>query len=216
MAKEARTRGARILTQTEVTDILRDSSGAIYGVQTADGVIRTSTVVNAAGMAAPGLAALVGLDLPLFASKGQQVIVSGQGGVVHSAIANPGMVRPMPGGRYMIGGLRERDVDSNTMTLSGLKRLAEIATSLSPALADMTMVGTAPGIRPVPVDGQPVLGGTEQVPGFYFACMHFGLTLAPLSGGIVADIIERRDNPLHGADYEFDRFARKRRHGARS
>jgi glycine/D-amino acid oxidase-like deaminating enzyme len=56
--------GATIATGTPVVDVLvRD--GAVVGLETTGGRVRTDTVVNAAGPWAWQVAALVGLDLPI-------------------------------------------------------------------------------------------------------------------------------------------------------
>jgi glycine/D-amino acid oxidase-like deaminating enzyme len=63
-AQSARSRGATVATDTRVLDVLVDG-GAVTGLVTTAGTVRTETVVNAAGPWAWQVARMVGLDLPL-------------------------------------------------------------------------------------------------------------------------------------------------------
>lgn len=67
-AKGARMRGAKIFENQKVEKLLVENGRAV-GVQTAEGVIRASTVVIAAGMWSRELAAQVGVSLPLHAAE---------------------------------------------------------------------------------------------------------------------------------------------------
>jgi sarcosine oxidase subunit beta len=63
-AKCARSRGARIQLETEVTGIDIDH-GAVTGIETSRGHVATRTVVNAAGPWAAIVARMAGIDLPV-------------------------------------------------------------------------------------------------------------------------------------------------------
>jgi glycine/D-amino acid oxidase-like deaminating enzyme len=52
------------------------------------------------------------------------------------------------------------------------------------------------GVRPMPVDGLPVIGPVPGVTGAYLAVMHSGVTLAPAVGRRVAAEV------VHGEDVE--------------
>lgn len=67
-AKGARMRGAKILENQKVEKLLVENGRAV-GVQTAEGVIKATTVVLAAGMWSRELAAQVGVSLPLHAAE---------------------------------------------------------------------------------------------------------------------------------------------------
>ncbi|HXF36698.1 MAG TPA: FAD-dependent oxidoreductase, partial [Actinomycetota bacterium] len=64
LAKAARDLGVGIRTGTRVIGIERDRRGAVASVRTEDGAIRTEVVVNAAGLWAPRVAAMVGASVP--------------------------------------------------------------------------------------------------------------------------------------------------------
>ena len=64
LADGARRYGAEIVTRTRVTGITCDG-GRVHEVVTDKGTIRTDVVVNAGGMAAPDIARLVGVTVPI-------------------------------------------------------------------------------------------------------------------------------------------------------
>jgi dimethylglycine dehydrogenase len=72
LAKGARARGAAIRTRTKVLDILRVGDG--WRVETDGGAIRCEHVVNAAGMWAPEIAAMVGARLPFVIFMHQHMV----------------------------------------------------------------------------------------------------------------------------------------------
>lgn len=65
LAKRAKEKGATVYTDTRVTGITLDAKCNVRGVQTDQGEIQTEIVVNAAGMWAPRVGAMVGTHLPM-------------------------------------------------------------------------------------------------------------------------------------------------------
>jgi len=65
LAVQARRLGVELNTGVRVTGITRTVRGAVAAVQTDHGAIRTETVVNAGGMWAGQVAAMVGVSLPI-------------------------------------------------------------------------------------------------------------------------------------------------------
>jgi len=73
LAKGAKSRGARIFTETKVEAILREGD-QVRGVRTAEGEIRSKYVVICGGMWSRDLAASVGVNLPLHACEHYYVL----------------------------------------------------------------------------------------------------------------------------------------------
>ncbi|MGB2191854.1 MAG: GcvT family protein, partial [Luminiphilus sp.] len=80
LAKGAKSRGARIFTDTKVEAILRDGD-QVSGVRTAEGEIRSKYVVICGGMWSRDLAASVGVNLPLHACEHYYVLFEGVEGL---------------------------------------------------------------------------------------------------------------------------------------
>ena len=74
LADGARHYGAEISTRTRVTAIERDARGRVCRVVTDRGEIETEVVVDAAGMAAPDVAKLVGVTVPIIPMAHQYLI----------------------------------------------------------------------------------------------------------------------------------------------
>ncbi|MFQ6040027.1 MAG: NAD(P)/FAD-dependent oxidoreductase, partial [Candidatus Poribacteria bacterium] len=65
--------GAQILTDTEVTSIAVNS-GKVEGVQTNIGKIAAEVVINAAGVYAPFIGRMVGVEIPIVPRRGQILV----------------------------------------------------------------------------------------------------------------------------------------------
>jgi glycine/D-amino acid oxidase-like deaminating enzyme len=52
--------------------------------------------------------------------------------------------------------------------------------------ANVELLRSRVGVRPMPVDGEPIVGPVAEVPGLYLAVMHSAVTLAPAVGRLVA------------------------------
>jgi glycine/D-amino acid oxidase-like deaminating enzyme len=204
LARCATERGAEILTGACVTAI-EVEDGAVAAAVTTSGRIRAPAIVNAAGMGAVHVAGLVGIDLPLYPSRGQQLLVHTPQKLLTRAVHNPGLVRPTREG-YVVGGLREQSTDANEITLAGAAKLAEQAVRLLPGLVDARVTGTLPGIRPVPADGMPIYGPAPSLPGFYLANLHFGLTLVALTGRVLTSFVLGEEPEVDVSGYRYERF----------
>ncbi|MFN8205192.1 MAG: FAD-binding oxidoreductase [Solirubrobacteraceae bacterium] len=204
-AREARRLGAQVLTHTAAVGIdVKD--GAVTGVRTTDGVIRTHAVVNAAGLDAPSVAALVGVDVPVRSSRGQQLVVQGRPNLLRASIYGHGLVRPTRAGNYIVGGLREGESYDNAVTRVGIAYLAKQVASLVPGLRGASVTRAFSGLRPVPSDGKPIYGPAPGLTGFFCANLHFGVTLAPVTGRVLTDYVLGREPELDVTRYLLDRF----------
>jgi D-amino-acid dehydrogenase len=110
---------------------------------------------------------------------------------------------------------------SDGIRVAGTVELAGFTETRNRALLDLVTVSSkralpalgAPdrewlGFRPTLPDGVPVIGASkasERVV-YAFGHQHLGLTLAGVSGRIVADLIARRAPPLDLASYRASRF----------
>jgi glycine cleavage system aminomethyltransferase T/glycine/D-amino acid oxidase-like deaminating enzyme len=80
LAAGARARGARILTDERVTAV-QIAGGRVRGVTTDRGDIRADVVVNAAGMCAPEIGRLAGVEVPLIPMAHQYLLTRPLAGV---------------------------------------------------------------------------------------------------------------------------------------
>jgi glycine/D-amino acid oxidase-like deaminating enzyme len=83
---------------------------------------------------------------------------------------------------------------------------AWVASHVLPALKGMHMVRAWAGMN-IDIDGAPIVGPVEGVPGFFNAVTSNGYTLAPIVSQLVTDLILQRTPELDVAPFLLDRFA---------
>ncbi len=198
LAKAAQARGVEIRTGWRVTGIDRDGEGAVVGVRTEHGGIRTRCVVNAAGLWAPRVAAMVGVHLPSIPVDHQHAVLRAvpgaelprevpcfrdpdnlvYGKAEHGGIAFGGYESD-PVARWLDGVPWEHgdrslppDMERFEPLLRGLARRFPFAEQ-----AEIVRVVCHPDA--MTPDAEPLIGPVPGVPGFYVAA---GLSLNGFGG----------------------------------
>ncbi|PTE10184.1 NAD(P)/FAD-dependent oxidoreductase [Mesorhizobium helmanticense] len=202
---DAERRGARILAGAAVT-ALAQTNGGVVGVDTSSGLIAADEVVVAAGVGSPDIAATAGVKLPIETPPGL---------IVHSrpfekllnglVLAERLHMRQTAEGRIIAGsdfGGADPGMDAEATArdlFAAMKAMLRGADGLE---LDFHTVG----YRPTPIDGFPIIGRAEGVPGLYVAVMHSGITLAPAVGLFASrEILDGDRDPLL-ALYGLSRF----------
>jgi glycine/D-amino acid oxidase-like deaminating enzyme len=199
--------GALMLVDNAVDTIEVGDRGATLRLENGD-TIQADAVVNAAGAAAVSVARMVGRTLPLDVFRGLLVLVAVPGEplrhLVHTPLIN---LRP-DGPGYVL--LHHDSVDEKlTDDFAGKEdplcaELLERGRRVLPALAGV--VEARFGLRPVPADGHSCVGALSEIPGYYEAVTHSGVTLGPLVGRLLArEILTGEVDPLI-APFRPDRF----------
>ncbi len=196
------------LRQAEVTGTRLDADGR-PGVVTEDGDFDCDALVVAAGAWSRRLAAGLGAPVPLETERGY-----------HVTVADPAVVpsRPVMSGEYkfaatpMESGLRFAGTDE----FAGLAPPPDYARArvllkhglrMFPGLR-ASRTSEWMGHRPSLPDGLPVIGPSPRSGSVYFAFGHghTGLTAAPRTGRIIADLVAGRRPPIDIAPFRADRF----------
>jgi glycine/D-amino acid oxidase-like deaminating enzyme len=170
----ARAYGARVHPDTPVTAVRRDAAGRVVGVETAAGPISDATVVLAAAVATAALAAPLGVEVPVEPSPCPLFRLRVPAGLVQTLIHNQDFdLRQVAADRLIAA------ADSPERTLAAVR-------STFRGAANVELLSARVGVRPMPVDGEPIVGPVAEVPGLYLAVMHSAVTLAPAVGRLVA------------------------------
>jgi D-amino-acid dehydrogenase len=209
----AREHGAEIRTGVEILR-LRRSNGRISGLDTTCGALDAGTVVLAAGTWTRELAREVGVHVPLEAAKGYHVEVDSDGlqaGIPIYMEESRVIATPL-GGRIRLAGTLELaglDLRVDPIRLESLARAAR-RTLVLPRHARTVRVWR--GLRPCAPDGLPVIGPVEGVANLFLATAHamLGITLAPVTGEIVADLLGGEPQRHDVEPYSPGRFRRLR------
>ncbi len=205
LAEGARRHGAEVRTHTRVTGIAVER-GRVTGIETDGGPIEAEVVVNAGGMFAAELGALVGVTVPVIAMAHEYLVLEPSGLPLEMpTMRDPSLLvyfRPESGGLVMGGyerhcapwGLDGIPPDFNGKLLDEdwprFEELMENAVRRVPSLEEMGVVKLINGPEAFTPDGEFILGPTE-VRGFWVAagfCAH-GLAGAGGMGQLVAEWI---------------------------
>lgn len=202
LGRAARRHGAQVLYHQEVTGIRLDG-GRIAGVTTSSGEIATAAVVDAAGVLVPHVARMVGVEVPLLPQRGQ---------IYHLEALPPILRRPVHAirqfrsGTVMVGTTNEFVGHDRSVTYEAGVRVLDRACQAVPALAGARVLRAWAGLRPMSPDGLPIYGAVPEVPGFYIAVGHSGITLAPITGQVFLDLITTGHTSLPVEPYSLARF----------
>lgn len=157
----------------------------IDGVRTSDGeTLRTDAVVNCAGPGAGKVAALAGVDLPMRNTAGLLAHTAASAVAVGRVIHAPQIhLRPDGGGRLVLhnttadAAVSTHDGDTWIVEPGAAEAMLDLAEELYPGLRGSKIEASRIGVRPIPIDGLPVLGQSTTVENFHFAVTHSGVTL---------------------------------------
>ncbi|MEI2663277.1 glycine oxidase ThiO [Rossellomorea sp. LJF3] len=190
--------GADIKEYTEVHDFIVEGS-RIVGVQTSIGPYYASEIIVAGGAWSQSLLERVGLTLHSFPVKGECFSVKYSRKLVERTIFTEGCyIVPKVGGRFLIGATEYAHTFDETISVSGMMSLMQKATDILPDLIHADWERAWSGIRPQTKGGLPVIGRSESFEGLSIATGHYrnGILLAPITGVMMADLMEGKENPL--------------------
>jgi glycine/D-amino acid oxidase-like deaminating enzyme len=215
-AEAAKRMGAEVLTHTEVTDV-PTTKGKVEGVVTSKGVIRADVVVNAAGVYAPVIGKMVGVELPITPRRGQVLVTEPVPQLLKRVMIcsryitskfNSRRVQGSLGvglaleqtraGSLLIGSTREFVGYDRTVTPEGIQAVLEHASALVPIIGELNVIRAFAGLRPHTPDGMPILGKVDGVEGFIMAAGHEGdgIALSPITGFLIAELIATGEMPI--------------------
>lgn len=214
LVAEFRQLGGQLVSGAGPVEVLRNNDGAAAGVRTATGTYGADAVLLAAGAGTPDLLKTLGVDVPDGSDLAMLVLTEPLEHGLTAVLNTPRVsVRPHPGGRLAMD--HTWYLDRITPTGDGGWSVdpdvaRELAAEASEILAGHPEVVPAQwriGLKPVPGDGEPVLGELAQVPGCFVAFTHSGATLGLIAGELLAgEILTGRKHPLLGP-FRPERFA---------
>jgi glycine/D-amino acid oxidase-like deaminating enzyme len=214
LLEEVRRGGGEVRCQARVREVTR-AEGRAAGVVTENGErLSAAAIVNCAGPTADRVAASAGVRLPLTRVPGLLVVTERLPLRLRQVVHPPGLsFRPDGGGRVAI--LTDWQPAGSPDAVSPCPSLppppgteavvARIARYL-PALATARVEAARLGVRPMPPDGLPILGPHPELPGFYVAVTHSGVTLGPVLGPLVAREVLTGQPEAILAPYRPERF----------
>ena len=204
---------AQIQPDVEVTGVVRRAR-EVRAVATRDGEVPADRVLLAAGAWSGILADRLGFSLPLLPGKGYSVTVSSPalrlGCAVHLSEARVAC-SPFQDALRVAGTVEITNVTADVART----RVAALRNAASQYLKDWTRGASEVewmGMRPFLPDGLPAIGRAPGFDNLYVATGHgmLGITLAPVTGAVIADLMVRGRTGLDLTPFDPGRFARPR------
>jgi glycine/D-amino acid oxidase-like deaminating enzyme len=196
--------GGKLLTGVGRASVVVED-GRVTGVKLADGsVIEADVAVLATGAEVPKTVAELGVPIPDQTPVSLLVRTTPVDVRLRAVLNTPRVaVRPTPTGSLVLDSAwSEEEVvvrddgsyEIKDSTVQGLLEEASAVLEGSPAL-ELDSYGVGP--KPIPGDGEPVLGQLPEIPGYYVAFTHSGATLGLIAGELLAEeILSGQESPL--------------------
>lgn len=202
--------GCEVFEGYPVIEVMR-SKGQVTGVKLFDGrVLSAKWVVLAAGAWSGHILGVP--PCPVYPVKGQALLARlWSQPFRHHIHASPGYIVPRTDGHLVLGVTYEEAGYDKRVTVGGLHEILNTTMRLSRAVGECEVITHWAGLRPRTSDQKPILGVSSEMEGLIFATGHFGLgiTLAPITARLIAEIIMEATFPEQLQDYSPDRFRRQ-------
>ena len=195
--------GARFVFHNPVRSIERGAG--VFVLQGDRAEIRARRLVLAGGPWSREVGAMVEVDVPVDPLRGQILITEPLPPMLKLTLSG---LRQTANGEMLIGYSKENAGFDRRTTPEVLALTAAMALRYLPALAGARLMRAFAGIRAMPEDELPILGAVPGRPGLYVAAMHSGITLSPLVGTLMAELLLDGETSADIAPYAIQRFAR--------
>lgn len=195
-AFRANQNGAEIRTNCEVTGIDVSDNSAIHSftVHTSRGIVKCRRIVDAAGAWTGGLAALVGLRLPVDLAGLHVNVTEQREYFLKPMVQHIGRrltLKQTTNNTFIIGGGWPARKESFPKRYSNYWESAAgnigLAVRVLPMLKDVKLVRTWAGVWSYTSDFAPIVGESQVVPGFHVLMAPTGFTLGPLVSRLLAN-----------------------------
>jgi sarcosine oxidase subunit beta len=232
----AKQHGARVFTRTEVKQVRRQQADGTFRIETTNGEWTAKQVVNAAGVWAPQIGRMVGIDIPIQPRKGHLIVASRQVPVGLRKVMEFGYLISKFGGRrqvdpeteaygvalvfeptesqnFLIGSSRQFVGYDTRVEMDVIRCMARRALRFYPKIGDFSLIRTYAGLRPWTSDHLPIISRVEQVPGFLIAAGHEGdgISLAAITGKLVSELLTGASRTTIPTEpLRWDRFQKER------
>jgi glycine oxidase len=181
-------RGVPVLEGVAVTRFVVDRESC-RGVETSEGTLSASHVVDAAGAWA-ALDPTLPFAIPVEPVRGQIVELADPRPFPTVVESRDVYLVPRADGHVLVGATIERTGFVKEVTAAAVARLLTAAIALAPSLETAQVSDAWAGLRPGTPDGLPIIG-ESPIRSLYLAAGHFrnGVLLAPITALRVADLV---------------------------
>ena len=197
--------GVEISGHTEVTGWKNDGV-RITGIETSRGVLNAGRYIVTSGAWSRQLLGEHALNLDIRPIRGQMLLFKAEPGTLRSIILKNGIyLIPRLDGHILAGSTLEDVGFDKTTTEEAKAMLYAQATGILPLLKEAPLVQHWSGLRPGSPDNIPTIDRHPQLENLYLNSGHFryGVTMAPASAEIMANLILGRPQAMDIAPYRW-------------
>jgi D-amino-acid dehydrogenase len=210
LQRAAERHGAEVLLGD--AQLIREGD-AIIEVKVGRQRLAPEIVVIAGGAWSNTLGEAIGVKIPLYPQRGQIVHFDLPGVKTSDWPIISGFytqyILTFPDNRVVAGATREHDSGYELrLTAGGIQSVLNEALRVAPGLANATIAEIRIGLRPFSPDGLPMLGNISTMPNVYLNTGHgpSGLTLGPVSGALIAGLINGETPEIDLSPFRVERF----------
>lgn len=218
----AKRRGAEIYQGVRVTGI-ELKSGRVAGVKTTAGTIATSAVVNCANAWAPEIGDMVGVALPVYASRHQVATFQGplpetRAHITAADFVNRIYYRPEGGSLTLVGSIDAAEAEHRTdpdhynesVDYEFIEDAAQRIRNRYPLMEHALSRGGWSGIYGITPDWHPIIDEVPNDSHFFIAAgfSGHGFKLGPAVGVMISDMVTQPSAPTADLDRSLFRYAR--------
>jgi D-amino-acid dehydrogenase len=205
--------GVNFVWNTEVTGWRVERERHIRAIRSGDGgEIEADEFVLCGGSWSPSIVRGLGLRIPIQAGKGYSLTLAKPRELPNiCAILSEARVAVTPmGGRLRFGGTMEMSGLNQAIDPVRVRAIIDSVPIYYPAFEPRDFDGVAPwcGLRPCSPDGLPYVGRSGRYANLAVAAGHamMGLSLGPITGRIIAEILAGEKSPFDLAQLSPDRY----------
>lgn len=229
LVEKAKEYGLKLHTNAEVTGIQKKDD---FFIETTNGTYTAKNVVNAAGVWAPFIGKMLGVEVPIIPRKGHIMVGARQEPVMMRNVMEFGylmnkferervadertmehgvalVLEPTESQNFLLGSSRQFVGYDARVDINVVETLARRAIRFFPKMDDFRMIRAYTGFRPWTPDHLPIVSEVAQVPGFYIAAGHEGdgISLATATGKLIEEMILGQEETIIPTDpLRFNRF----------
>ena len=193
--------GVQYSTYNKVTEIQKQEGQ--FTVVSEKGTFVCKNLVLAGGTWSRVLGKLMDVTIPVNQIRGQILVTEPLKPFLHYTISG---LRQAFNGEVLIGYSMEQEGLNRATTLDVIQETANLAVHYVPSLRKAKVVRAFSGIRAMPEDGFPILGKIPEVENLYVAATHSGVTLSPLIGTLMTELILDGETSIPIDRYSISRF----------
>jgi D-amino-acid dehydrogenase len=204
--------GVEMLWESEVRGF-KVEGGDLKAVSTSKGQVESQEVVLCSGVWSAEMAKELDLKLPMQAGKGYTLTLTNPKQLPElCSICTEARLAVTPmDGALRVGGTMEVAGTDESITPRRVRGITRAFPDYFPDFSENDFADVKPwsGLRPVSPDGMPYIGRTQRWKNLTVATGHamMGLSLAPATGRIIADVLSGEKSPVALELMSPDRFA---------